>query len=768
MTMDTLQRRGTIPADQLQPVLRLFPRALRFWKVGVLIAVLASVAAAAVVMLMPKRYRSEAVVLYREGMQWRTDEGASPRRVGQRLKDILLARTQLTKLIEELGLFPQLVAKDRMPEAVEEMRTRTDFRFDQGDVFVLSYQGDTPSEAKRVTAKLTDVLILENSRLRSQQAELAREFLNSEKKRMEKEVADKEAAQLQFLARHPELAVEGAAGAARRSRSSGPSPAQEAALAALRRDQDRLRAQLMASGVSVAPPVDTGMAAVRDAEAKLNAARRDLADKRNRFTEQHPDVRNAFQKVAEAEAAFKAASERAGVSAPASTPVDANAVRDRLAKVEAEISRRERAAEGLGMERSESARLGAVAAEAEFARLTREVSEARERLQHLDTQQFTASMTASMVTSGQTAQIMVIDPANLPAQPAGMKPKKKAAFGVLAAFALGFLTMIILAVLDDLVYDRSDIERLEFAPVLGEVSRPALQAVDKARDAKGEEPRDGAGAPSRAAATSAGAPAEARPPAAAAHAEVVFPAQGAAGAAPSTSSAIVLGGPTAPVARGLTGAVNVFRVPQRGPPDPQVFMVADPEGAAAASFRVLRHRLRAFDPKVILVTSPHAGEGKTLTALNLALALGEGGRARVLLVEANPRSPCVARLLGFAPPVPFEEQLEKRRSGAEPWSVVETTEHWLHVAALSPRAAGQPFQAAALSQCLAELREAGYHHIVVDGPNVLDGADVNAIEESVDGVLLSLRTRQSRALQVRKVAEQIGFAKLLGVVLLGT
>jgi Mrp family chromosome partitioning ATPase/uncharacterized protein involved in exopolysaccharide biosynthesis len=761
-------KRGTIPADQLQPVLRLFPRAVRFWRTGVVVAAVLAVAAVATVVVLPKRYKSEAVVLYREGMQWRPDESGSPRRVGQRLRDILLARTNLAKVIEELNLFPALVAKDHLSEAVEEMRLRTSFRFDQGEIFAIAYLGDTPEEAKKVTQKLVDLLTSENSRLRTTQAELARQFLDSEKKRMEKELVDKEAEQLRYLAKHPELATEqaniGVSLRSRRRTETTNAAGEDAALAALRRDEARLQRQLAASGESVAPSdTSTLLAARTDAETKLREARRDLADRRARFTEKHPDVRAAEARVAEAEVTFRKASE-ALVAAEKQTGLSAETLRDRLAKIEAEISRRERipVAEPV-VERSESARLGAVAVEAEWTRLSREVAEARERLQNLDSQQFTASMTASMVTSGQTAQLILVDPPNLPAAPDGMNPKRLSIVGSLAAVVLGFLVMVVLAILDDLVYDRTDVERLEFAPVLGELPRLALPASG-AKDGKGAA----AAAPAPPLATPERAPEQPAEDAStrekAASLQVEYPAGGGA-----ASSAIVVVGSNLPATRGLSSGVNVFRVATSGPVDREAFMAAEPHGAAAAAFRILRHRLRGYDARIILVTSPRTGEGKTVTALNLALALAEAGSSPVLLVEANHRNACVARMLGFTPPVPFDEQVEQRRNGSsEPWAVVETTQHRLHVLALAPGAAARPFQGPALAQSLLELREAGYQHIVVDGPNVLEGAEVNAIEESVDGVLLSLRTRKSRALEVRKVAEQIGFAKLLGVVLLGT
>src|SRR5262249_31102421 len=102
--------------------------------------------------------------------------------------------------------------------------------------------------------------------------------------------------------------------------------------------------------------------------------------------------------------------------------------------------------------------------------------------------------------------------------------------------------------------------------------------------------------------------------------------------------------------------VRVQRMPPGDASDPRLVMVRAPDSPAAAAFRVLRHRLIERDGlRTVLVTSPRVGEGKTTCAVNLALALCEAGRARVLLLEANFRRPAIARMLGFRPPVCFSE-----------------------------------------------------------------------------------------------------------------
>ncbi|HKA89864.1 MAG TPA: hypothetical protein VKE22_19520 [Haliangiales bacterium] len=473
-----------IASDYLQPVVRLMRRTVRFWWVALAAFVVGMGATFAAMELRAKQYRSEAVVYYQEGLQWTANEGMSTRRIGQRLKDMLLARAQLAKLIDELGLYPQLVKAGRTGDAVEEMRLATSFKLNEGDVFVLSYTGNSPDEAKRVTAKLTDVLIGENTRLRAEQAEVARAFLDAEKKRNEDDLAAKEAEQLRFLAKHPEFAHEQSTiGVTLRATKKDPDAAgkdDNNALGALRREEERLRRQIANPQQIPRPPRDPALVAAKtEAEAKLKAAQRELADRRARFTEQHPDVRSAAALVKEAEDGYRRAVDALAAADAAAAPIveiEPKAVLEsRLQQVQADIAAyqrkhpKEKAVPDEPVESSDAAQR-IVALETEWARLNREVAEARERFQALDTKQFMASMTANTLMSGQAAQIVVIDPAFVPVQPIGMAARRLFLMGALITFALGIGLAVLFALLDDRVYDHTDVERLEIAPVLIEVS----------------------------------------------------------------------------------------------------------------------------------------------------------------------------------------------------------------------------------------------------------------------------------------------------------
>lgn len=204
-------------------------------------------------------------------------------------------------------------------------------------------------------------------------------------------------------------------------------------------------------------------------------------------------------------------------------------------------------------------------------------------------------------------------------------------------------------------------------------------------------------------------------------------------------------------------------------PDPSLVLMSEPDSERSAAFRVLRHHLLEIGrPQVVIVSSPETGDGKTTTAVNLALALAECGRAKTLLVEAHVRRPRFTNIFKFIPPWCFAEQLAAHRhQPAMPWSLIDIPQLWLHIAAVNPQIAQtQLLDGPAFAIAMERLRRAGYDHIVVDAPPVLGSADVNLMADAADSVVFALRARRSTTRDLRRAIEQLGDKKIAGTVLL--
>ncbi|WP_437815416.1 GumC family protein [Sorangium sp. So ce1078] len=486
---------GALPVDatarpagpQPPSITAMINRTLAHWYVAVLVALAGLAFTVLVVQSRKPAYRSETVIFYREGVKatYLGPDGPDPlRTLSARLKETLLARSNLEKVVTEFNLFPDVLEKRGMVDAVDRLRMKITFKARSTDTFAISCEGETREQAQEVTQRLADILVEETTRMRRSQAKLTNEFLDAELKRAEQDVEKAETELAAFLAEHPEFAAEQAApggaqsGAAIRAQERRTTSA-DPTLEALERQVPRLRSRLTGKPeqVAAAPGGAPSPALVRQrdqAEQELATARRDLADKQSRFTEQHPDVRAAAGRVSNAEAALRRAEEALVlppapepiVEVPATDEAEKAKIKAQLAKLEREIAARRSAKMGNQADASETAK-AIINTETEWSRLSREKTRAQQRLADLEGKSFRAEMAASSEQGGYSAQIEVLDPAYRPSAPSSPSRLILAVAGLLVSVAAGIAAAAARGiVLDDRVYDMEDIDRMALAPVL--------------------------------------------------------------------------------------------------------------------------------------------------------------------------------------------------------------------------------------------------------------------------------------------------------------
>lgn len=200
---------------------------------------------------------------------------------------------------------------------------------------------------------------------------------------------------------------------------------------------------------------------------------------------------------------------------------------------------------------------------------------------------------------------------------------------------------------------------------------------------------------------------------------------------------------------------------------------ADPPSFVAEQFRSLAvHVEERINPigtwgYVLTVTSPEAGEGKTLTSLNLALTLTRGEERRVLLLEGDLWRPQVHTYFdGDLEGVQgLHQVLDRELSLAEAIVPVEgTTLDVLFAGATGT--VGDKMSGRRMSEVLAEAR-AAYEIVVIDSPPMALLASARSLAARADGVVLVVRANQTRKRAVEKTLATLGPEKMVGVVLNG-
>ncbi len=202
-------------------------------------------------------------------------------------------------------------------------------------------------------------------------------------------------------------------------------------------------------------------------------------------------------------------------------------------------------------------------------------------------------------------------------------------------------------------------------------------------------------------------------------------------------------------------------------PDESLFMVHSPDSEQSAQYRLLKFRLKeAGDPRVLAMTSAGYGEGQHIAAANLALALAEGRRTRVIIVEANLRRPGLPRLFGLDDGSGLSEQLRRRRRDPDgPWDVLELANgfHLLHAGKPAENPAAM-LNSEEFARLMGDLR-LHYDFVVVDTPPMLDNTDMTIVQDLMDGVILVCRSGASDRGQVRKALQRLSPHNVLGLLL---
>ncbi len=193
-----------------------------------------------------------------------------------------------------------------------------------------------------------------------------------------------------------------------------------------------------------------------------------------------------------------------------------------------------------------------------------------------------------------------------------------------------------------------------------------------------------------------------------------------------------------------------------------------PQSSVAEAYRSFRTSLllsRADGVKSLVVTSALPFEGKTSTATNLAIVLGQLGR-RVLLVDADLRRPHIHEVLNVSNRVGLVSVLAAR---TDPSEAIRSTQlpnvSVLPAGPLAPDPSGL-LQSEAMKRFLSTIVGA-FDHVVFDSPPVLAVTDAVLLAHLTDGAILCVRAgATSREMVARARAELLqGRVSILGVLL---
>jgi capsular exopolysaccharide synthesis family protein len=202
--------------------------------------------------------------------------------------------------------------------------------------------------------------------------------------------------------------------------------------------------------------------------------------------------------------------------------------------------------------------------------------------------------------------------------------------------------------------------------------------------------------------------------------------------------------------------------------EPHLVAFTEPRSPECEQFRALRTSLlqagEREHKRAFVITSAGVGEGKTLTALNLAWLLAQTDGVKALLIDADLRQPCAADYLGIETERGLSEVLTGDTRLHE--AIIKLEPAGLH---LLPGGAARDDVAELLSgprfgRLLDEARK-HFDYIIIDAPPLGVFTDANLLINRADSAILVVRAAKTRYAVVDRLLEQLPRERLLGVVL---
>lgn len=173
----------------------------------------------------------------------------------------------------------------------------------------------------------------------------------------------------------------------------------------------------------------------------------------------------------------------------------------------------------------------------------------------------------------------------------------------------------------------------------------------------------------------------------------------------------------------------------------------DPRSAFSESYRSVRTALQFSTdngvPRVLLITSAVAGEGKSTSALTLARNFAQMGK-RTLLIDGDLRNPSLHKTLGMHAEIGLSNLLAGGRATLFE-SVLSTGESGLDVILSGPL---PPNPAELLSSSrlvsLLAIGAQSYDQVIIDGPPIMGIADAPILANAADATLLVVLSGKTR------------------------
>lgn len=192
-------------------------------------------------------------------------------------------------------------------------------------------------------------------------------------------------------------------------------------------------------------------------------------------------------------------------------------------------------------------------------------------------------------------------------------------------------------------------------------------------------------------------------------------------------------------------------------------------GVVSDEVKLLRtqvlQRLEELGGNSLLVTSARPGEGKTFTAVNLAVSIAHEVSRTALLVDADIRKPSIHERFGLGNPAGLSDYLVAKAEVAQLLVNPGLPRLTLLPAGNSLDNSAELLGSPRMGDLVDELKHRYPDRVLVfDSPSLLTTADALVFSRQVDGVLLVVEAERTARADVARALELLGGCPIVGLV----
>jgi polysaccharide chain length determinant protein (PEP-CTERM system associated) len=433
------------------------------------------------VSLIPDRYQS-SVRLYADAdlvlsqlLRGITIESSAVSQVAL-LQRTLVSRPNLERVIARTDLDMRVTSVAAREKLLKELESDIRITGQTANLFTISYSDPDPRLARDVVQALLNLFVEQATSNDRQQMENARAFIAQQIAAYETQLREAERRRAEFRVRYLELLPNDALGGLTQLEQSRAQIQQmNNTLADTKQRRDLLKQQLDATPQTVSTAELAAATRGTGVDPRVLEAEAQLRELRMTFTEQHPAVITARNRLAEIRAEAKARPAEPAESAAATAPRVPNPLYEqlklRLVDADAGISALERRLreEQTTADRLQAMARGAPQLQAESLNLDRDYNVLRGNYENLLARRESIQIAGAARAGAERVRLDVIDPPTLPTEP--VSPNRPLLYSavLLVGLGAGAALAVLLTLLDRGFYTLGDLRRLGL-PVLGGIS----------------------------------------------------------------------------------------------------------------------------------------------------------------------------------------------------------------------------------------------------------------------------------------------------------